>query len=325
MAKRRSKKQRTPNLSPLSVLRPRLDALWREPPSATGSEAETFAKLDGMTRNTQAADFLPILVPAYALVQDDVDAAWGGQLRGWLDERGHLDALAELAEQLSLDPAAQQVALGWLSESGVDTAQLDLERPPSFFDGYWGGDEFDSQSFLIVLWYVNAQRSRVQGINFLIDNNPPWEGAIKDALLLPQRSARDALAEFVAPWRQQSAYFEQLGAAEAKQHFLKALAQNQSEQIRLSRDTAALSEQIQEHIFSLPDADDAPDLAFDDFEALTRSGKAAEEIRTFEQTVGRRVRMGDGKELVTMDSLSSLDLGSPRPLNEDEGEDEGEA
>ena len=310
MAKRRSKKQRTPNLSPLSVLRPRLDALWREPPSATGSEADIFAKLDGMTRNTQAADFLPILVPAYALVQDEVDAAWGRQLRGWLDERGHLDALAELAEQLSLDPAAQQVALTWLNESGVDTAQLDLERPSSFFDGYWGGDELDSQSFLIVLWYVNAQRNRVQGINFLIDNNPPWEGAIKDALLLPQRSARDALAEFVAPWREQSAHFEQLGAAEAKQHFLEALAQNQSEQIRLSRDTAALREQIQEHLFSLPNTDDAPDLIFGDFEELTQSGKAAEELSHFEQTVGRRVRVGDGKELLMLDSLS--------PLGEDE-------
>ncbi len=321
MAKRRAKKNRTPNLSPLSVLRPRLDALWREPPS---EQNESFAKLDSLTRDSQPADFLPILVTAYALAAEEIDPAWGDVLADWVAQREYVGALTELTEQLNLDADAQQVALAWLNNSGVDTAQLDLERPASFFDAYWGGDDLDSQNFLILLWYTNARRNRVQGINFLIDNNPPWDGAIKDALPLASRSPREALRDHVSMWQARSAFADQIDGAQAKHYFLEALAQNQSQSIRLSRDTIALREQIRQHIFSLPDDNDTPDFTLDDFDEIAKLGKAAEEIMHSEQTLGYRVRMKGGSEVLMLDPdmpLSDEELAARLNLLEDDSEE----
>ena len=53
-------------------------------------------------------------------------------------------------------------------------------------------------------------------------------------------------------------------------------------------------------MLSLPDEPDTPAFTVDDFNFLARNGKLPEKIIQFEQTVGRRVRMEDGKEILVM-------------------------
>jgi hypothetical protein len=53
---------------------------------------------------------------------------------------------------------------------------------------------------------------------------------------------------------------------------------------------------------------DTPSFTDEDFAELSRTGKSVESIRRFEQTVGRRVRLGDGEEAIVVGS----------PFDEDE-------
>ena len=54
-----------------------------------------------------------------------------------------------------------------------------------------------------------------------------------------------------------------------------------------------------------------PSITIEDVDDLCHHRERPEDIRRFEQTVGRRVRMDDGKELLIM--------GSPPDFDDDEG------
>jgi hypothetical protein len=62
-------------------------------------------------------------------------------------------------------------------------------------------------------------------------------------------------------------------------------------------------------VLSLPDAPDTPAFSTDDFHALSEAGQSAETLSRFEQTVGRRVLMEDGKELFIDASIANMDFG----------------
>jgi len=93
-----------------------------------------------------------------------------------------------------------------------------------------------------------------------------------------------------------------VGAQEAKTVVLTALHCNRTAQLRLPRDLIAAREIFAQYVLSLPNAPDTPAFTMDDFDFLARHGKSPEGIVHFEQTVGRRVRMEDGKELIVMGS-----------------------
>ena len=61
---------------------------------------------------------------------------------------------------------------------------------------------------------------------------------------------------------------------------------------------AALRDVLVRHLFTLPDGPETPPFTIEDFDELAREGKSAESLMMYEQTVGRRVRMEDGKEIV---------------------------
>lgn len=54
------------------------------------------------------------------------------------------------------------------------------------------------------------------------------------------------------------------------------------------------------HLLALPDAPDTPAFTLDDFDQLAQVGQSAEAITHMEQTVGRRVRLEDGQEILVM-------------------------
>ena len=74
--KGKKKGQRRPNLSPLTMLRPRLDGLWGNPKWADFDESTQQADLAALTKGIEAIDFLPVLAKAYAATPAPVRKAW---------------------------------------------------------------------------------------------------------------------------------------------------------------------------------------------------------------------------------------------------------
>jgi hypothetical protein len=303
---KKDKVQRKPNLSPQAMLRPRLDGLFGNAVWTERSQQQSFADLDVVTRGIKPEDYLPVLLAAV----DSLDGPSRGQIervvQDWLTARDAINALAQLVERGELSAGTTNVAQQWLRLSGR-SAQMAIEvRDPGFCDAYFGQDNFGSQGELIILWYANRSRTRVKGLAFLLDYNPPWEGAVKDVAVLPQRSVSDALAEFVKPLHESIPRLRSVDAIEAKSLLIEHLENNRSEQIRLHSDLIAVRDEVVKHLLSLPDGPDTPEFDAADFDALCQiQGKTPEAIMHFERTVARRVRMEDGKEVFVDAALAN--------------------
>ncbi len=152
----------------------------------------------------------------------------------------------------------------------------------------------------MLFWYTNPRRTRVQGFNFLVDYNPPWDGAVKDIILYPQRPPEKAMVEFVESWKARMPQpTELITSVEAKQKILEALTCNRETHIRLPADLIANRETFIRYVLPLPDGPETPRFTVVDFDVLSQNGERPETIIHFEQTVGDQVRMLDRKEFRT--------------------------
>lgn len=140
----------------------------------------------------------------------------------------------------------------------------------------------------------------MRGFGFLIDYNPPWDGSIKDIIACPQRSPEAAIRDFVECWAEQGRPLAPISAVEAKQKILESLECNRKADIRLPRDLITSREPFPHYVLTLPDGPETPPFTIADFDALAQAGQRPEEIMHFEQRVGRRVRLADGKEVMIM-------------------------
>ena len=66
------------------------------------------------------------------------------------------------------------------------------------------------------------------------------------------------------------------------------------------RDLIRAPDLFLEYVLSLPDMPETPPFTTEDFDQLARTGKSPESISHVEQTVGRRVRLEDGTEVIVM-------------------------
>ena len=290
----------SPSISPLSTLRPRLDMLWSSEMLSQQDPSSLYAGLDAVVQGMKPSQFLPIMIAAFLAAPAQSQARLDQILPGWLRDRGYLETLEDLIANQALDHDRQPQALLWLETAGSDTHGLaELAQQDLFYRAYYCGD--DSQASIMLFWYTNPRRTRVQGFNFLVDYNPPWDGSVKDIILYPQRAPEKAMVEFVESWKARMPQpTELITAVEAKQKILEALACNREAGIRLPADLIATREPFIRYVLPLPDGPETPPFSVEDFDLLSQNGERPEAIRHFEQTVGRRVRMPDGKELLVM-------------------------
>jgi hypothetical protein len=223
----------------------------------------------------------------------------------WLRAHDAVEVLHTLVQRQQLSPQSQTCALSWLTATGTDPTVLAALQPQTaFYGAYRYADA--SQGLLNIFWYSDARQQKLQGLGFLIDYNPPWEGAIKDLLVCGPADRQRILQRYVHSWAERGMSLQAISEAEVKREILLCLAVNRREGIRLPRDLQSNRRLFVERVLTLPDLPDTPPFTVEDFDALSRAGKTAESIRHFEQHVGRRVRLDDGKELLVMG-----DIGDP--------------
>jgi hypothetical protein len=301
MFKKRKKRKRQHKLStpPLTLLRPRLDELLGDESWTQKDTQAIKTDLDVVCEGLQAPEFLPVLLKAYQSASAQTQASLDKVMPEWLNERGHTAPLLTLLKQHKIAHPEQKRARAWLKAAGVNPSAFPQTQAQTlFYQAHMHTD--DSQGVIIILWYTNNRRYKVQGMNFLIDFNPPWEGAVKDIIFFPARSAKRALKQYVDPWARRDMPLQPLDATQAKREILKHLEANRREGIRLPRDLILARDSFLEHVLGLADTPETPPFTAEDFDELGRTGEFPEAISHFEQTVGRRVRMEDGQEIIVM-------------------------
>jgi hypothetical protein len=305
MTKHRPKAKR-PNLAPAALLRARLEGQWHHPAAGQRPAEELEADLQAASQGHKPEVVVPAVLAVYAAARPEVQSALEAFLPGWLARQNHTATLTALVAHGQLPAPLQSIALRWLQGSGQDTQALVPSAESSFYAAYEVDD--GSQAAVCVLWYTNPRRYRATGMQFLIDYNPPWDGAIKDAFLLPKKPPQALVERVVEPWDERGQAMTPLEAGPAKRKIVRALLANRAANIRLPEDLVLLREQFFEHILPLPDLPDTPAFTVDDFHHLSRVGQAAEAISEYELTVGRRIRMEDGKELFIDAELANMGM-----------------
>jgi hypothetical protein len=282
-------------------LRARLDALWSDAALPNKDDAAVEADLDVVARGIQPDFLLQTMLRAYRAALAESRARLDNIVPRWLQSRNHLPVLGKMIARRELESDLMPPALVWLQASGVDTKAWAQAPEEMFYRAYYFDDiellgEL-SQAVVFVFWYTSPRKNRVQGMNFLLDYNPPWDGAVKDITLFPQVTPQDMLTRFVKRWEERGQDLRPVSASEAKTRILAALQCSRKSNIRLPRDLITTREIFVRNVLSLPDGADTPRLTLADLDYMTKNGQTPEEIMHIEQTVGRRVRMKDGKEL----------------------------
>lgn len=298
MSKSRNKQARPINPAiRLSALRPRLDQLFHSELIATPESAALRQQLDQLVEGIKPDAFVPVLLAAADSASDEAQPVLNAALPGWLQQRNLTGTLERLLAQAALRDEQRRLAVEWLATAGV-AANEALVQPDLFYTAYYAGN--DMQGTLMFFWYDSPRRNRATGLGLLLDYNPPWEGAVKDAISYPKRTPEALIETFVGMWRSRGLTPQQLSAAEAKRQALVALAQNQQQNIGLHRDLISARTDFIRQILTLPDLPDTPAFSVEDFDTLVRSGRRPEALQLQERTMGYQTRMPDGKILHIM-------------------------
>ncbi len=301
------RKLKLPNVAPAAVLRVRLEAAWLGPGAALQTAEQLQAGLQAAGQGLKPDLVTSVVLPVYASASPETQARLERVLPEWLARLDGLSALEALVRREQLTAALQTIGLRWLAAGGREVSLIMPSAESTFHSAYALDDS--SQAAVSVLWYSNAQRNRARGMQFLIDHNPPWEGAIKDVMLFPNKPPEQLIERYVEMWAERGQAMTPIDAAAAKHKLVLALKQNEAARVRLPKDLVALREPFFAHVLALSDAPGTPPFTVDDFQTLSVSGQSAEEISLFEQTVARRVRMADGKELYIDASIANQGLG----------------
>jgi hypothetical protein len=294
-----TKKRKLPKHLRLSMLRPKLGTLLG-PDTVMDMESTTLKReLEALFQGLAPDEFLPILIKTACDAPPEVQARLDDVLPRWLEDQEYVDPLMEIVKQRTLDATEKRCIEGWLKEAGVSEQEIKKieEKPNLFYKAYTHTDQFGSQGFILVMWYTDKHQRRATGFQFLIDHNPPWEGALKDSMTLPKRPPEELARQMVSFWEESGSFPIEIGPAEVKEEILTALQHNREENIRLPRDLIPYRDSFIKQILSLPDTPETPEFTPEDFDELSKTGKTPESINRFERTVGRRVRMDDGTEL----------------------------
>jgi hypothetical protein len=303
MSKRDKQRQPERRGVGLSSLRPRLDQLLRSEHLADLMQEALYAELDRLVEGIKPTVSLPTIISAAIHAPETAQAYLDQLLPDWLSRHGHLATLSDLVARESLDDQQQRRALVWLAAAGADTGGLvaEIEGWEPFYAAFTAGDQM--QASLMIFWYTNRRQQRVHGLSLLLDFQPPWDGAVKDAMRFPQRTPEVALEQFVYYWQRQGTPVIALTAIEAKRRALEALGHNRESKVRLHSDLAAARDLFVRYLLRMPDGPDTPHFTEADFDFLSSQGERAEALQHQEQRFGYRTRMPDGKEILVVRDL----------------------
>ncbi len=296
-------KKKRRHFTPAMMLHPRMKNLFADDAFPQKEDAAIERDLEKLAQDVSSKRFVKTLLHAYEAAPEATRSRLDDILPRWLAGSRHLDTLREMTAARSLGSDVRPQASAWLEAAGVDTADLEGQLN-LFLKAYYYDDEElvgdKSQAFVAVFWYTSLERRRARGLTFLIDYNPPWDGSVKDIIVAPPKSSKRLINEFLDNWRHADMEPETVSPERAKTIILTALTCNREAEIRLPRDVIRARDLIERYVLALPDGPDTPPFTMEDFDFLAEHGESPEEIRHFEQTVGRRVRLDDGKEVLVM-------------------------
>ncbi|MCD4738063.1 MAG: hypothetical protein K8R89_02235 [Anaerolineae bacterium] len=301
MSKRKHKRK----LSPTVTLRPRLEHLWADEALLHRDDSALAGDLDVLRHGIEPRFLLRTMLRTYDAASPEVRARLDAVLPAWLRKHEYLSTLREIATDATPAAELRNPLQAWLAITGLEIQLAAADAPDLFYRALYLNDEErlgeQSQGFLAILWYTNQRKWQASGLGILLDYNPPWDGAVKDIMILPSRNPERLLKHLHSMHSKGDMKLRPISPEQAKTLMLKSLFCNQTSEIRLPLDLIKAKSEFEQWILALPDGPDTPEFTLEDFKRLAHNGKSPEAIVHYEQTVGHRIRLEDGKELLIID------------------------
>lgn len=290
MAKKSSKQNQPNPAVRLSTLGPRLKQLATDEALAASSLG---AELSRLTAGLKPASFLPILVNTLMLVPDEQQERLAQPIGQWLQAQHLIDALGQLEAKQSFTGTSRNLARRWLEEAGVSPAPIEEVTPDDLFVGAYKVGSV-SQSSLAIFWYKDERRRQVQSLIFLIDYEPPWEGALKDIAYKPFRDADTAMEQYRAMWEDAPDSPEEVDRSTAMQEIWATIRQSQTQGIRLPVDFIKVLPMTMPVLYAFSSYPEVSTLSQEELIAMAKEGQSPEMLSKQEQLEGYQMRMPDG-------------------------------
>jgi hypothetical protein len=276
----------------LSGLPTRLERLFME----QTDPAELGAALDRLTDGLKPTSFLPLLVGAFAAAPDSQRALLDEPVSTWLREHGLLTVLRDLELRHLPGAPEREMMRAWLAAGGIaPLSSQDLNPVDRMIAAYEVSDE--AQASVTLFYFVDGRRRRVRISSFLIDFQPPWEGALKDLAYRSFPDAERARDEYFAVWEENIHEQRPIAVTDATRRVWTALRQSQAQGIRLPADFVAVMGEVVPFLLALPVDPEAPALTPDEIKALASTGRKPEDIVRDERLFGYQQRLPDGSIL----------------------------
>lgn len=258
--------------------------------------------IDALAQGVKPEQFLAVLLPLYSVSRSV--PALETVVPAWLSERQYQRALQDFLAKEDPEFRIYDFARAWLEQAGGDISALEAtvaaRNKPLFYKAFAHSEHVlknSWQGLVVVTWYTDTRRHKIQGLSILVDHNPPWHGAAKDLMLLPVMHPVELEHSFLGHWRKRMSALDEISASEAKTLIIRSLETNRKQNIRLPKDLVAASQMFHKQVLALDDAPDTPLFTMEDFELLSKTGRSAEMIWSEERTVGRRITGSDGREI----------------------------
>lgn len=269
------KKKRTrkggPKLSPLTLLRPRIDAILSRGDLDTLSNDALRDALTPVFEGVPLPQGLSVLLAASVALDDDTLRVWERAVLDWLSADAHTDALLTLAAQHDLDETRDALAMRWLERVGADLSRLtpDGDEGSRFFQGIT--IHSDKLRTMILFLYRDARHRGVLAAHFLIDQDQPWMGALKDVFFKqvgPTSRVPGYLHDLALPATLKP---EPIEEGQARAWLFEALNHNRAQNIALPQELTRARHLFFSHLQTLTPVEptSAPVLSPDDFDAMT--------------------------------------------------------
>jgi len=253
-----------------------------------------LGELDQLTDGLKPSSFLPILLGAFASLSEAQRTALNGPISEWLQQHGHVELLRSLEDRHIFKEPTRSVVRALLAMCGIDLAPVVVANPADLFLAAFelGGTSQDSPT---IFWYEDERHRRVCRASFLVDFEPPWEGALKDIAFTYHRNLNEAIENYRMVWQFSGFEPRPINAATAAQRVWKAFRQNQAQGIRLPADFIMVQSKVMPFVTALQVNDETVPLEAAEIDAMVNTGRSPESIRREEDLLGYQTRMPDGR------------------------------
>ncbi|MCU0426843.1 MAG: hypothetical protein MUF71_14585 [Candidatus Kapabacteria bacterium] len=308
------KKPSAPKVSPLATIKFRVDEFFASNDAASGDASSIQQHLDTLTQGLKPEQFFSFFLYALKSTPNNVVEHLHSIVPAWIAQHNYTNNLKQYLVKEAMSGQRYSAAENWLRALAADISTEVTAKTQAasnlFIEAYSHADS-EWQSSVVGFWYTDKRKYQQHGFSILIDRNPPWNGAIKDFMVVDARSAdgfkshiRNTFNGYNAP------KILPRTDVELKEILLKALNDSKKAGIRLPQDLKEEKDLFWNFLQMLPSDTGTPSISREEYDEQFRIGRSNAELRKYENTVGREIIDENGKKVFIGADFANMMMGN---------------